>query len=354
MNDLANAFAGDDLTSKLLNALPCGVVIISEDGTVVKLNNAIEHIFRVKNAEVLGDEFGQALCCIHSCDKENICGLDNGCKNCEIRKLALMALYSNEKKRRRVSLQVEIDSCIRDVTFLICAAPLKFAHERLILLTIENISNLKPLVQICRGLQYAHERQIVHQDIKPGNIFILPNDKIRILDFGLAAPFGSEGYMSGSPFYMAPEQVDCLPVDNRTDIYSLGLTVYEMVTGKKPFYSADEWEMMQMRVTCDVRVPAAIQRDLPDALLRFISKACARNPADRYGAVEQILEDIGPLAQEYGVSNEILLKEKQNISTIFLLYGDGHLSALKHLMDEFSLKANKMGIKMKFADIQTG
>jgi CRP-like cAMP-binding protein len=209
------------------------------------------------------------------------------------------------------------------------------------------------LVQICRGLQFAHKHFIVHQDIKPGNIFILPNDKIRILDFGLAAPFGTEGHMSGSPHYMAPEQIECLPVDNRTDIYSLGLTVYEMVTGEKPFNSDDQWEMMQLRLTRDIKDPGAIMPKLPEVLRGFILKACARLPADRYSAIEQVLEDLKPLAKEYGINGESHKSERQNISTIFLFYGDEHLSAFRHLMDDISSKAKKMGIKMKFAEIQT-
>jgi CRP-like cAMP-binding protein len=209
------------------------------------------------------------------------------------------------------------------------------------------------LMQICSGLQYAHEHRIAHQDIKPGNIFILPNDKIRILDFGLAAPFGSEGYMSGSPYYMAPEQVECLPVDNRTDIYTLGLTVYEMLTGVKPFYSDDKWEMMQMRLKSDIQDPGVIVPELPEGLRRFILKACARLPSDRYGAIEHVLEDLMPLAKRYGITRESRQNEAQNISTVFLIYGDGHLSAFKHLMDDFSLKAKKMGITMKIADLHT-
>jgi CRP-like cAMP-binding protein len=209
------------------------------------------------------------------------------------------------------------------------------------------------LMQICRGLQYAHKHRIVHQDIKPGNIFILPNDKIRILDFGLAAPFGSEGYMSGSPYYMAPEQIECLPVDNRTDIYSLGLTVYEMLTGKKPFYSDDKNEMLQMRLTRDIQDPSAILPELPEKLHKFILKACARLPADRYRDMEHVLEDLELLAKEYGISGEPRQNERHNISTISLVYRDEHLSALKHLMDDFSSKAKKMGIKMNIADIQT-
>ncbi len=146
MSDLSKAFKENDLTSELLNALPCGILVITEDGTVVRLNNAIEHIFGVKNAEVIGEGFGRALCCVHSCDVKNKCGSDDECEECEVRKLALMALYSNEKKRRRVSLQVNIDHHIKDVTFLVCAAPFKFKKDRLSILTIEDITNLKSIL----------------------------------------------------------------------------------------------------------------------------------------------------------------------------------------------------------------
>jgi CRP-like cAMP-binding protein len=209
------------------------------------------------------------------------------------------------------------------------------------------------LLQICMGLQYAHKHQIVHQDIKPGNIFIAPDTKVRILDFGLSAPFGSEGLMCGSPYYMAPEQVECLPVDNRADIYSLGITVYEMVTGKKPFNSDNEWDMMQMRVKSDIPDPATVLPELPDGLRRFILKACSRIPVDRYLNIEQVLEDLEPLAQEYGFPEMSRDSERQNISTIFLFYGEEHQSALKHLMEDLNSKAKKVGIKMKVSDIQT-
>jgi serine/threonine protein kinase len=142
-------------------------------------------------------------------------------------------------------------------------------------------------------------------------------------------------------------------VDNRTDIYTLGLTVYEMLTGVKPFYSDDKWEMMQMRLKSDIQDPGVIVPELPEGLRRFILKACARLPSDRYGAIEHVLEDLMPLAKRYGITRESRQNEAQNISTVFLIYGDGHLSAFKHLMDDFSLKAKKMGITMKIADLHT-
>jgi serine/threonine protein kinase len=225
--------------------------------------------------------------------------------------------------------------------------------------TLEVMGRISPklavhyLIQICRALQYAHQRNIVHQDIKPGNVFILPDNKIRILDFGLAAPFGSEGFMCGSPYYMAPEQVECMPVDNRADIYSLGITVYEMVTGKRPFDSDNQWEMMQMRVENEIPDPVTLLPKIPDGLRRFILKACAPVPDDRYTDIGQVLKDLEPLAKEYGLTGMFRNNSKKKISTIFLVYGDEHQSALQHLMEDFNSKAKIMGIKMEVADIQT-
>ena len=123
MSYLSKASKENYLTGELLNALPCGILIITEDGTVVRLNNAIEHIFGVKNAEVIGEGFGRSLRCIHSFDHNNECGSKDECEECGLRKLALMALYSNEKKRGRVSLQVNIDHHIKDATFFgLCCA----------------------------------------------------------------------------------------------------------------------------------------------------------------------------------------------------------------------------------------
>jgi transcriptional regulator with PAS, ATPase and Fis domain len=146
MSDILSTVKENDLTGELLNALPCGILIINEDGNVLRLNNVVEHIFGVKNAEVIGKGFGSALCCINSCEEKDDCGSGNGCEQCEVRKLAMMALYSEQKKKRRVSLQVNINSHIKDITFLLCAAPFYTKNERLSILTIEDITNLKSIL----------------------------------------------------------------------------------------------------------------------------------------------------------------------------------------------------------------
>jgi transcriptional regulator with PAS, ATPase and Fis domain len=146
MINISKAFKKKDLTSELLDALPCGILVINKDGEVLRLNNVIEHIFGVTNDDVIGDGFGRALCCVYSCNGNDTCGANDGCSDCEIRKLAMTALYSKHKKKRRVSLQVNINSHIKDITFLMCASPFQFGNERLSILTIEDITNLKSIL----------------------------------------------------------------------------------------------------------------------------------------------------------------------------------------------------------------
>jgi transcriptional regulator with PAS, ATPase and Fis domain len=146
MDGITTLFRKNNLVSKLLDALPCGLLIITDDGKIVRLNNVIERVFGVKNAELIGKGYGKALHCINVCEDHNRCESTNGCAGCEVRILALMALNSNEKKRRRVALQVSINSHVKDVSFLICASPLKVGSDRLCILTIEDITNLKSIL----------------------------------------------------------------------------------------------------------------------------------------------------------------------------------------------------------------
>ena len=203
------------------------------------------------------------------------------------------------------------------------------------------------LIQICNGLQYAHQHGIVHQDIKPANIFILPDDKIKILDFGLACPFGSENFLAGTPFYMSPEQVQCFPVDQRSDIYSLGLVVYEMLTGKRPFEGKDQWEDMEMRANNEIPDPAREIPDMPKTLRDFILKACARDPSERYQDIPEALEALKPLVSNYGSTNGRASRTRRKVRMFYLVYGDEEISGLRQAMDEFNAKVQNLGIELK-------
>ncbi|MDJ0985253.1 MAG: protein kinase [Desulfobacterales bacterium] len=208
------------------------------------------------------------------------------------------------------------------------------------------------LLQICAGLQYAHAENVVHQDIKPGNLFILPNDKIKILDFGLASPCGAESSFTGTPFYMSPEQIDCLPVDARTDIFALGLTAYEMLTGQRPFAEEDAWKTMNLRVEQDIPDPAAILPDLPATLSKFIMKACARDINQRYQNVAEIVEELQPLVEDHGPVLETDSSASRKMATMFLLYSDEHQPELNRMMEEFCEKVNELGVSCRAADFK--
>jgi serine/threonine protein kinase len=208
------------------------------------------------------------------------------------------------------------------------------------------------LLQICDGLQYAHSKDIVHQDIKPGNILILPNEKIKILDFGLACPCGSENFLTGTPFYMSPEQIDCMPVDARSDIFALGLTAFEMLTGHRPFTEENAWEVMDLRLKHDIPDPGEIIPDLPEALRKVIFKACSRDLDKRYQTVGEIVRDLQPLAKDHGVIQKVDVVEKSKIATMFLMYKDEHQPALNRMMQDFCESVDSLGVSCKAADFR--
>jgi hypothetical protein len=222
---------------------------------------------------------------------------------------------------------------------------------------LESVCKLPPkrvvnfLMQIAKGLDYAHKHGIVHQDIKPANIIILPDDKIKILDFGLACPVGSENFLTGTPFYMSPEQVQCFPVDQRSDIYSLGLVVYEMLTGRRPFEGNDQWKVMEMRTEREIPDPAESMPDMPVALRDFIRKSCARAPDKRYQSISEVLASMKSLAAEYGLTTGEAYEPKRKMRMFYLVYGDEDRKELKAAMDEFNLKMQLIGVELKAGDL---
>jgi tRNA A-37 threonylcarbamoyl transferase component Bud32 len=208
------------------------------------------------------------------------------------------------------------------------------------------------VVQVCRGLQYAHERSIVHQDIKPGNLFLHPDGKVKILDFGLACPCGSENPLTGTPYYMSPEQVECLPVDERADIFALGLTAFEMVAGRRPFDEKDPLTVMDLIVAQDIPDPAEAVPGLPDHFGRFIRKACSRDPALRFRDAGEAMAALEPLTAELGLSPAYGALKRHKLSTLFLMYREDQRIPLNRLMEDFSEKAKQIGVVLRAADFK--
>jgi serine/threonine protein kinase len=197
------------------------------------------------------------------------------------------------------------------------------------------------LVQICSGLGYAHAQGILHQDINPTNIIVQKDDRLKILDFGLACPPGTDdrSIFDGTIHYMAPEQIECDPVNERTDIYSLGITAYEMVTGRKPFEGNRVKAIMDMHVNQGIPDPAEMVPDLPESLHRFIIKACHRDLDKRYQDMGQALRDILPLATKYGSSRTVLLPP----DPIEMLVNEHNL--IRQFLDNLSIAADKLEVE---------
>ena len=209
------------------------------------------------------------------------------------------------------------------------------------------------LIQICSALAYAHKRGIIHRDINPSNIIVQPDDQIKILDFGLACPIGTEDFSNtGTPHYMAPEQIDAGPVDPRTDIYALGITAYEMVTGRRPFPEDNAKALLDMHLTQDVMDPGHIIPGIPDELRKFILKSARCDPDRRYQDMDQAMAGLRPLAQDSGLPGNGLTIEKKKSASLFLTYTDEIQPALKRLVDEFKADARELGVDVNMTDNQ--
>ena len=142
------------------------------------------------------------------------------------------------------------------------------------------------VAQIADGLDYAHSQGVVHRDIKPANIIITKEKQAKITDFGIARVDASnlttEGQLLGTPNYMAPEQIQGKEVDHRTDLFSLGVMLYELVTGKKPFRGDNLTQVTHRIVYDSPTAPEEIVPGLPASLLRVIDRALRKDPAERF------------------------------------------------------------------------
>jgi serine/threonine-protein kinase len=148
--------------------------------------------------------------------------------------------------------------------------------------------------QICRGLLHAHENDIVHRDIKPQNLLLDKNKVIHIADFGIAKAFSSTditmtGSTVGTPEYMSPEQAQGKKIDAQSDIYSLGIVMYEMLTRKPPFVANNSMAVAYKQVHEQPIPPSVKRKETPKQLELIILKALKKDKRDRYDSVKALL-----------------------------------------------------------------
>jgi serine/threonine-protein kinase len=156
---------------------------------------------------------------------------------------------------------------------------------------------LRIMEQTCSALQFAHERNVVHRDIKPANLMLTADDTVKVTDFGTAKilQFGTvqqTAHVMGTPSYMSPEQVKGRAVDGRSDIFSLGVMLYEMVTGEKPFPGQSITTVIYKIVNEEPVPPRQINPSIHPGISAIVMKALVKDPDQRYQNCREMLEDL--------------------------------------------------------------
>jgi len=154
-------------------------------------------------------------------------------------------------------------------------------------------------IQILAALDHMHARGVVHRDLKPENVMLDAQDRVKIIDFGIAAcegsrrlTFGKLSQVMGSPDYISPEQVKNKRGDARSDIYSVGVILYEMLAGEKPYHGENPFAVMNARLTAPPSPPSAVHSGIPPVLDGIVMRALERNPNDRYANAQEFARDL--------------------------------------------------------------
>jgi len=162
-------------------------------------------------------------------------------------------------------------------------------------------SGIQIFSQLCQALDYAHGKKVVHRDIKTGNLMWTQSQIVKVMDFGLAKVIeeaqAGRTTVAGTPYYMSPEQTLGKPVDHRTDIYSLGVTVYETLTGQVPFKEGD---IGYQQIHSPPKPPKDLNSEIPEALNKIILKCLAKDPAQRYQSAWDIYLELKALERQSG------------------------------------------------------
>jgi serine/threonine protein kinase/lipopolysaccharide biosynthesis regulator YciM len=173
--------------------------------------------------------------------------------------------------------------------------------------------------QICEGLNEAHRFGIIHRDLKPSNIMIDRSGLAKIMDFGIARAETSDGITRdgvavGTPHYMSPEQIDGKPVDQRSDIYSLGIILYEMLTGKLPFGGDSTLSIAVKHLNDPPRSPLVLNPQIPKDLNALILKCLAKAKEERYESAQELLSDLNSIEKGVPTDQKKIFNTKKGAS----------------------------------------
>lgn len=158
--------------------------------------------------------------------------------------------------------------------------------------------------QVARGLAYAHEHGVVHSDVKPANVILVNGRRPKLTDFGIARVAGAPtSELAGSPKYMSPEQVRGEALDGRTDIFSLGAVLYELLTGKQPFTGEDVAAIVRSVLEHDPPPPSTLDPRVPSAVDEVLARMLAKRVEDRYTSARRVMRHLAGLAEALGAED---------------------------------------------------
>ena len=203
------------------------------------------------------------------------------------------------------------------------------------LLPVDQVLNI--VAQVAQGLAYAHEHDIVHRDVKPSNIMVIRDGHAKITDFGIARMASASvrtqtGMVLGSPKYMSPEQVMGKSIDQRSDIFSLGVMLYEMLTGQAPFNGENVNAIMYQTLNTVPTPPNTLNPDVPEMVNYIVAKALAKGLEDRYQNAKDFAVDLRTCCDNLPRSGQQIDLLKSSV------IGE------KKLPDTFDIAAVRMGV----------
>lgn len=182
------------------------------------------------------------------------------------------------------------------------------------------------LREVLLALEAAHAQGVLHRDLKPSNVLVDRSQRVKLSDFGVARAIDltrltTSGMALGTPAYMAPEQVEGRDADERSDLYSLGVMAYEMVTGRLPFVAENPYAVIKMHQQTPPRPPREAFDDIPQALEAAILRAMAKHPAQRFSSAAEFraaLDAVFPPGEEAGRRTSVWLEEVVRRETVAL------------------------------------
>jgi serine/threonine-protein kinase len=188
-------------------------------------------------------------------------------------------------------------------------------------LVIPTDKALDLIIQAAQGIGYAHRAGLIHCDIKPHNMLVAPDGRLKVTDFGIARalttiePDEKNAYVWGSPQYLSPEQAEGLPPSPASDVYSLGIVLYEMVTGKLPFFSKDATELTRMHKEVIPISTRNFNPEVPFTLDQIILKVLSKEQTSRYRTADQFGRVLENLKESYKINSQYKQSSASNEST---------------------------------------